>query len=65
MTTPGHDGPPQMSDQLNDGATFEITQPLKAIHIIYSHIHSSKADVSGNDYDSLNYIRGPSEPNVS
>ena len=45
LTTQGHGGPPQMSDQLNAGATSETTRTLKTIHIIHSHIHSNKADM--------------------
>ena len=36
---------PQTSVQLNAGTTFEITRTLKTIHIIYTHIHSNKADI--------------------
>ena len=39
-----------MSDQLNAGATSEITRTLKTIHIIHSHIHSNKEDEM-DDYD--------------
>ena len=43
LTTQGHGGHAQMSDQLNAGATSETT--LKSIYIIHSHIYSNKADM--------------------
>ena len=44
LTTQGHGGPPQISDELNAGAASETTPTLKTIHIIHSHIHSNMAD---------------------
>ena len=45
LTTQGHGGPPQMSYQLNAGATSETTRTLKTINNIHSHIHSNKTDM--------------------
>ena len=45
LTTQGHGGPPQMSDQLSATATSETIRTLKMIHIFHSHIHSIKADM--------------------
>ena len=47
LTTQGHGGPPQMSDQLNAGATSETIRTLKTIHTIHSPSHSNKTDMIG------------------
>ena len=47
LTTQGHGGPPQISDQLNAGATSEKTQTWKTIHTIHAPIHSNKANIKG------------------
>ena len=47
LITQGHGGLPQLSDQLNAGATSKTTQTLKTIHIIHAPIHSNKVNMKG------------------
>ena len=64
LTTQGHGGPPQMSDQLNAVATTEITRTWKTIHTFHSLIHSNKADMKGWLW-CPDDIRGPCGPKAS
>ena len=64
LTTQGHGGPPQMSDQPNAGATSETAQTWKTIHTKLTLSHPNKANMDWwlrrpND------IRGPWGPKVS
>ena len=47
LTTQGNGGPPQVRDQLNDGAISEATQTWKTIQTIQAPIHPNKANTKG------------------
>ena len=64
LTTQGHGGPPQMSDQPSAGATSETAQTWKTIHTKHTLSHPNKANMEWwlrrpND------IQGPWGPKIS
>ena len=58
LTTQGHTGPPQISDQLKARATSETTWTWKTMYSIHTPIHSNKANMKGWLWRP-NDIRGP------
>ena len=64
LTTQGHGGPPQMSDQPNAGATSEAAQTWKTIHTKHTLSHPKKAKIEWW-WRRPNVIRGPWGPKVS
>ena len=57
LITQGYEGPPQMRDQFNAGATSETTQTWKTIHNIHAPSHSNMVNMKGWLW-CLNDIRG-------
>ena len=47
LTTQGHGGPLRKRDQLNSGATSEITRTRKTIYTIHAPINSNKVNMKG------------------